>query len=118
MIQVRIPNDLPAPSMGTSAQHHIRLLQAEFGEGYGYKLLDGINAHHQEWHVMWQLITTDEADRIEQFLLDQMSIEPFLWLLPKMTTEVNVICDLNTLKRTPQGNLDGLLAVFVEIMVL
>jgi len=108
------PNDLPQPSIGTSSQHHARLLVAEFGDGYGQRLLDGINAHHQEWSVTWQLIKTTDANKIEQFLLDKMGVESFLWTPPKANDAVNVICDVNTLKRTPQGQLDNIAAIFVE----
>ena len=111
---ISFPDDLPQPSIGTSSQHHVRLLTAEFGDGYGQRVVDGINAHHQEWSVVWQLITTEEADRIEQFLIDKMGVESFLWLPPKAGEAVSVICDLNTLKRTPQGQLDTIQAVFTE----
>lgn len=109
------PSDVPAPSIGTSSQHYARMLVAEFGDGYGHRLLDGINAHHIEWAVSWQLIARDAADKIEQFLVHAMGMEPFLWLPPKANDVVSVICDLNTLKRTPQGQLDNVAAVFVEV---
>lgn len=109
------PDDLPQPSIDTSSQHYIRLLAAEFGDGYGHRLVDGINAHHIEWSVSWQMIATETADKIERFLIEQIGVEPFLWVPPKMDESVSVICDLNSLKRTPQGNLDSLNAVFVEV---
>jgi len=92
----------------------VRLLQAEFGDGYGQRVVDGINAHHREWSVVWQYLTTKESYKIEQFLVNRMGVESFLWVPPKANGAVSVICDLNTLKRVPQGQLDTIFTIFIE----
>jgi|TARA_Y100000289_G_scaffold11024_1_gene10125 phage-related protein len=53
----------------TQAKRSTRIQRAQFGDGYSQVLTDGLNADVEKWDCTSALLTNDEANSIESYLL-------------------------------------------------
>jgi phage-related protein len=80
------------PSTGTSDDKKLRVIKAQFGDGYAQRARDGLNTSLAKWTVEFNNRTTAEADAIEAFLEAQYGTTPFDWAPPNGTSH-KFICD-------------------------
>jgi phage-related protein len=57
----------------------IKLLEAEFGDGYTQAVGDGMNHIRRIFALQWDVLTPEQASQIEQFLTEHGGFQPFLW---------------------------------------
>jgi phage-related protein len=71
-----------APSPGTSAKPEIKVLRAEFGDGYSQATPDGLNHIRQNIELKWEILELDDRNEILAFLEGQAGTKPFHYALP------------------------------------
>jgi phage-related protein len=69
-----------------------KVLSAPFGDSYDQRALDGINPIVPSWSLSWNNLTDAEATVIETFLEARAGVESFLWVPPRKTVAVKVVC--------------------------
>lgn len=70
---------VPAPSPGTNNTPEVRVLSAEFGDGYTQEGPDGLNNVKAIYKLKWDTLTVAQADAIEAFFVSKKGTEPFYW---------------------------------------
>jgi phage-related protein len=68
-----------APSPGTGIKRKLRLLQAEFGDGYTQPTPDGINHMRKTLTLKWDSLTEAQMKAIDDFLSDHAGTQPFYY---------------------------------------
>lgn len=68
----------------TSAKRRTRVQRAQFGDGYSQVLTDGINSDIEQWDCVSSVLTNEEADSIESYLLSLRGV-PIPWTPPRNT---------------------------------
>ncbi len=63
-------------------QREIKMLIADFGDGYKQRQEDGINARRQRWSLSFQHVTDLKANRIIDFLESVGATTAFIWQPP------------------------------------
>lgn len=86
-----MPLDVFAPThqpstQGTQRTAKRRINTAQFGDGYGQRSSDGLNASPRTYTAAWQALTKAEADTYEAFF-DAHKSTPFLWTPPLETIQ-------------------------------
>ena len=71
-----------APSWTTARTTRARVLRAGFGDGYSQRAGDGLNSVVSSWSVVWNVLTSEEADYIDGFLAARGGHEAFSWTAP------------------------------------
>ena len=66
-----------APSPGTSTKTKIKLLKADFGDGYTQTAADGTNSIKESVTLTWEYCTPTEANAIIAFVRAQGGYTPF-----------------------------------------
>jgi phage-related protein len=82
------------PSYGSQLNCEPRLLEAPFGDGYSQRAGDGINTDPQNWPLVFEPFTNDEADAIEAFFKARLAaggLEAFDWT-PPFKASAKFIC--------------------------
>lgn len=74
------------PDRTSSLKKSNRVLQAEFGDGYGQTALDGINTSIEEWKLSFKDYPEAQIITLRNFLDARASTEHFLWTPPLETT--------------------------------
>ena len=81
-----------APSPGTSRKPEIKLLEAEFGDGYTQVVRDGLNHIRRTYDLRWDVLTYAQADVIEAFLEAKGGDTPFLYQHAHTSAPLKVTC--------------------------
>lgn len=68
-----------APSPGSGKDTTPRTVGVAFGDGYSQNSPDGINNLEDTWNMVWDSLTTAQADYIENFFRDRKGAEPFYY---------------------------------------
>lgn len=76
-----------APS-STKKRPKLRLLKAEFGDGYTQTTRDGMNHQRNVIDLTWEVLTPAQADAITAFFEEHGGDTPFLYNGTKFTCEV------------------------------
>ena len=80
-----------APSYSSSPGTDFRILEATFGDGYSQRAADGLNSTKITWNLIWEVRTDADIAIINDFLVDKLGFEHFLWTAPN-DTERKWIC--------------------------
>ncbi|WP_457796646.1 phage tail protein [Methylocystis sp. S23] len=81
------------PSIGASNKPKVKILKAEFGDGYGQASRDGLNHIRNEFSLTWEVLTPAQANTIEAFLIEHGGDVPFLWTAPGKSTPDKWTCE-------------------------
>ena len=82
-----------APSPGTSRKPELRLLRADFGDGYSQSGADGLNHIRKTFDLRWDVLTQGQADAIEAFLEAKGGTAAFLYRHPHTPAALKVTCE-------------------------
>lgn len=80
------------PSTGVTNKPQIKILEAQFGDGYTQATGDGLNHIRAEFSLMWEVLTPAQADAIESFFEAHGGYAPFLWTAPGKSTPQKWTC--------------------------
>lgn len=69
----------PKPSPGTTRKPKIKLLEAEFGDGYTQSAADGINHIRRALDLRWETLTVAQERTLDTFFMDHKGCVPFLY---------------------------------------
>jgi len=67
------------PSPGTNFQPQVKVLEAEFGDGYSQPTPDGINNIRETVDLSWNGLTEFEMKQIYGFFVARKGAEPFYY---------------------------------------
>lgn len=81
-----------APSPGTFRKPELKLLEAEFGDGYTRTVPDGMNHIRKVYELRWDVLTQGQADAIEAFLEGKGGSTPFAYKHAYTAAPVKVTC--------------------------
>ena len=81
-----------APTYGSSPKNDFRVLEASFGDGYSQRAADGLNSSKITWSLTWEVRPVADITTINDFLVDKLGFEHFLWTSPTEVTERKWIC--------------------------
>lgn len=80
------------PTYTSSFKRTCRVLRSEFGDGYVQRAADGINNIGLTLDLVWEGLTSTQADRIDEFLQDHAGVTPFAMALPRTTEKLRWVC--------------------------
>jgi phage-related protein len=67
------------PDFDTGVTPTVRVLETDFGDGYGQKAMDGINPVKDVWELSWSNLSPTEAQTAYAFLRAAGGATSFLW---------------------------------------
>lgn len=70
------------PSAGLQAKPEIKVLKADFGDGYSQPTPDGLNHIREVLTLTWEGLERIERDQIITFMKLQKGTQPFAYSLP------------------------------------
>ena len=70
----------------------VKILKAEFGDGYMQATRDGLNNVRRVLTLEWSVLTIEQAQAIETFLETHGGTTPFLWTPPNGTSPLKWTC--------------------------
>lgn len=85
-------NFIWVPSKSFTKSVKPRVINAQFGDGYSQRMINGINSITREWSVSFNSKSLSVANSIESFLVARKGVEGFLWVPPGEATTYAVIC--------------------------
>ncbi|WP_246733473.1 phage tail protein [Methylobacterium sp. BTF04] len=95
----------------------MKILKAEFGDGYSQSAGDGMNHIRKVFDLKWDPLTDGQAATIEVFLERHGSTKPFLYQHPRASTPIKVTSE--EWERTDNAaSLCGFRAVLLQSFVL
>ena len=74
-------NPSVGPSPGTTFTPAVKVLEAEFGDGYSQPVYDGINPIKLGLSLAWDGLTEGQMNEIYGFLFQRLATTPF-WFTP------------------------------------
>lgn len=80
------------PSTGTDIVPKVKVLQADFGDGYRQRAADGLNHIVRHYTFVWEFIAATEADTIDGFLTACGGVKAFLYTPPGEAVARRFIC--------------------------
>ena len=83
---------VPGPSPGTENTPELKILAADFGDGYSQPTPDGINHIRSVWRLKWDVLTTAQADAIVAFFFEHKGTTPFYWREITTSPWIKVTC--------------------------
>jgi phage-related protein len=89
-IQTFMPPELP--DYGASNKPRVKLLEAEFGDGYTQAAADGMNHIRAEWTLHWPVLDPLDAEEIEDFLMEHGGYQCFFWTAPHRSSPQKWTC--------------------------
>lgn len=99
------------PHEGSKSKPELKLLKAEFGDGYSQTTRDGMNHVRHVFNALWEKTSDANADTIIAFLEARGGDEPFLYTIPGSATPIRWTCE--EWERTHYGaSISGVSAVF------
>jgi phage-related protein len=102
---------------GSSKKTSARVRKTDFGDGYGQRVTDGLNALRDEWSVSWDALTESEAATMDAFLRARLGTQFFLWAPPGETLAKKWICAEWTVSPVDAGAY-SLSATFTQVFDL
>ncbi len=70
------------PSAGSADKPEIKILEAQFGDGYTQTAADGLNNIRRVVSLKWEVLTIAQASQILAFMNAQQGSEPFYYMIP------------------------------------
>jgi phage-related protein len=67
---------------GSKPKTEMKVLEADFGDGYTQRVADGLNSIKETWTVDWKNIEKVDAFEIVNFLKARKGFEAFYWTPP------------------------------------
>ncbi len=98
----------PGPSPGTRKGRDIKVLEAEFGDGYSQPTPDGFNHMRRTLSLSWNGLSEDQYNRIVGFFEEHEGTEPFYYTPAGETRPVKWIC------HTWEDTVEGIFKVSAE----
>jgi phage-related protein len=80
------------PSYSSAVSHEPSASWAQFGDSYAQGVRSGINNDPESWDLVWNNVTKDIADGIDNFLKATGGVDPFFWISPDGDTPKQYIC--------------------------
>lgn len=77
-----LPIDLPNPDWGLETGYEFNIDKVQFNNGYTQRAEHGINTALRTWTPTWSVLSTEQADILEAFLVERRGVHPFWWNLP------------------------------------
>ncbi|MCE7031017.1 phage tail protein [Jiella avicenniae] len=89
-----IPTFTPpcSPSPGTSEKPEIKILRAQFGDGYAQATADGLNHIRRVVDLTWEVLDRTERDQIIAFLNERAGYKTFYYQMPHDNTPTRFVC--------------------------
>lgn len=81
-----------APSPGTTGKTELKLLEAEFGDGYTGSAPDGINFRRRVVTLAWDALTESQKNAIDNFFYNQGGYKPFYYKPPGFAAAIKWTC--------------------------
>ena len=106
-----------APSYGSNFDKEPRVLMAKFGDGYTQRAGDGININPVKGTLIFDSLTVDQADDIEEFLDARRAVEAFLYTLPRDASPRKLRCPKWSRKPIQPGS-DSITMEYEEVFDL
>lgn len=92
-----------APSPGTGEEIELKLLSAQFGDGYTQTTRDGLNHIRKSLSLSWDLLTPSQADAILNVMRAYGGDTPFLYTPSDEATPVQWVCKKWSFRRNGGG---------------
>lgn len=86
------PVDAPTLSYGSKVEAQFRVLSADFGDGYSQRTVDGLNSKSEEWQMVWNTLTNDQAAILKNFFDYCQGAESFDFTAPGDTVSKKWVC--------------------------
>jgi phage-related protein len=80
------------PDPGYRRGNKPRVLEADFGDGYSQRAVDGINLNRREIDLKWTNLYKEEKEYIDGFLKDRKGQEAFFYQFPDETAPRAYTC--------------------------
>ena len=94
----------PYPPSSTEDQPEVKILKADFGDGYSQDGADGINNVRSVFRLQWSVLTPDQADEIVAFFKARKGYERFWYTPSDSSVAVKVSCpEWARSRRTPNA---------------
>lgn len=97
----------PYAPTSTSEKPELKLLEAEFGDGYTQTAGDGMNHIRKVASLSWDVLTADQAREIEAFLERHGGSAPFLYALDEGETPLKWTCKEWSRKRDTPNTMEA-----------
>jgi phage-related protein len=81
------------PDRGTEDTPKVKVLKAEFGDGYTQSSPDGLNHIRRQMTLSWEMLNPTQAAAITGFFVAQLGCTPFWWTPSDETTPVKWTCE-------------------------
>lgn len=102
-----------SPSTDSSKDTEVKILKAQFGDGYSQRSADGLNAKRRKYNFIWKGLTQTQSDDLEAFLVARAGAEAFYFTPPNESTPILFTCEKWTQSTPAPGGLT-LSAAFEE----
>jgi len=76
------PEDLPAPSYGSSETVKFKVVRAAFGDGYEQTAAKGLHSDQKEWSLSWAALRADDKAALRRFVESTAGFRAFWWTPP------------------------------------
>lgn len=70
------------PNTSSDKGIEFRTREVDFGDGYSQRAGDGLNSEFRTFNFNWEGITSDQAQEIEDFIIEQAGYRAFKYTLP------------------------------------
>lgn len=81
-----------SPEYGTEMKMKARVLEMKFGDGYSQRAADGINPQETTFPLVFNNLSSSDANTILTFLEARGGYDAFSWTPPRTTTSLKWIC--------------------------
>jgi len=105
-----------APSPGSEDKTTLKLLKADFGDGYSSNVPDGINYIRHELSLTWDVLTPTDAATITAFFEARKGCEPFYYTPSDQPTPLKWVC-IDWTRRKIDGGLESIQAKFTQSFI-
>lgn len=100
------------PSPGTNHKPAVSLFEADFGDGYSQPTPKGINHIKKTTTLKWTVLTTEQADEIEDFFERMGGSQPFYFQPFGVRRAMKWTC--KEWERTTEGGIWSMTATLVQ----
>lgn len=80
------------PSPGTAFKPQIKILEAEFGDGYSQPTPDGLNNVRETVELKWDALTQAQMNTINNFFVARKGAQPFYYKPSGVSTTLKWTC--------------------------
>ena len=84
---------IPPVVGGYQNKPEIKLLRADFGDGYSQAAPDGLNHIRKVVSLRWEYLTKAQADTVVAFFVARGGYDPFLFTEPGSASPLQWTCD-------------------------